>query len=421
MTLTQKSKSNLSNSLDQILTEVTTFSNDKEPNLIAPCCTIGVTDLKSNLYLNTKGISSLNEPDKKATNEKLYAFFSCTKAMTVMGALILYERGLLDLNKPVSTYFPEFSTIGVLEPNIVDKKTGKLLRPLKAPLTQVNAKHLITHTAGFSYGFLHPDYFTLITKGEKLDPINPTIEFFLTKTPLVHQPGSAWMYGHSIDWLGFIIEKICGKTLGEFLKQEIFDPIGMNSCTFHPKTFDNLNRIHFRKNDESLKVQRVNLSLDPILDLGGQGCYGTVGDYLKFLRVWLNLGFSPDSGKRILSKNTVEFAKRNHLPDNLNLEFIGLSHNFIDDDEPTKKTDGWTLTGHAYTSNDLPTGRPKGSIYWGGLANLSYWIDFENQIGGFYAVQVLPYMDEYNVEYIGKFESEVYNALKESKSTTARF
>ncbi|KAI3403406.2 hypothetical protein KGF56_003827 [Candida oxycetoniae] len=424
MRFTDDQVERLGGNIDKLLSEITSVNEHGQPPLVAPACTMGVTDNKKTVILKTKGVRNLNEPEP-ATSEDLYAFFSCTKSITVMGALILYERGLLELDIPITKYFPEMGNIGVLEPGILDKKTGEYLRPPKAPKTPITARHLITHTAGFSYGFIHPDYFTLITKGEKLDPIDPSMEFFFKKTPLVHEPGSAWMYGHSIDWLGFIIEKISGVKLSTFLKREVFDPIGMNSCTFQKKTFENLVRVHYRKQDESLKLQeRFSLSLDPKLDLGGQGCFGTVGDYLKFIRVWLNFGFSPDSGLRILSESTVKYAIRNHLPETINLEFIGLAHNFVDDDDDDddgkveKKLDGWTLTGNAYCSNDLPTGRPKGSIYWGGLANLSYWIDFKNQIGGFYAVQVLPYMDESNIEYIQKFESEVYKVVDENKNTS---
>ena len=118
-------------------------------------------------------------------------------------------------------------------------------------------------------------------------------------------------------------------------------------------------------------MKKLPLNLDPILDLGGQGCFGTVGDYLKFIRVWLNYGYSPDSNKRILKESTVKFAITNHIPEELEFEFIGLSHNLLDEDEyPDRKADGWTLTGAAYGLNDMPSGRPKGTNYWSGVANL---------------------------------------------------
>lgn len=415
MKFTKNQVSKLSNSLDGILTEITTFNPDSTPQIIAPGATLGVTDANSTVYLNSKGVKEINTNDP-VTNEDSYAFFSCTKSMTVMGALILYEQGKLDLDAPVSNYLPEIANIGVLEPGSVEKSTGKLTKPLTKPTTPITAKHLITHTAGFSYGFISPDYFALITKGERIDAINPPMEFFYKKTPLIHEPGTDWAYGHNTEWLGFVIERISGMKLGEFLSKVIYEPVGMTSCTFHKKDASDLVKIHFRKNDETLVLmKKLPLNLDPILDLGGQGCFGTVGDYLKFIRVWLNYGYSPDSNKRILKESTVKFAITNHIPEELEFEFIGLSHNLLDEDEyPDRKADGWTLTGAAYGLNDMPSGRPKGTNYWSGVANLFFWIDYQNGIGGFYGVQVLPFMDEYNVESYIKFETEVYKALKES-------
>ncbi|RCK59358.1 Acyltransferase mlcH [Candida viswanathii] len=415
MQFTKNQLAKLSDAADGILTEITTFNADATPQLIAPAATLGVTDSTSTVYLNSKGVKDIDDK-VPVTNNDSYAFFSCTKSMTVMGALILYEQGKLDLDAPVSKYLPEIADIGVLEPGTVEKSTGKLTKPLTTPTTPITSKHLITHTAGFSYGFISPDYFALITKGERIDAINPPMEFFYKKTPLIHEPGTDWAYGHNTDWLGFVIERISGLKLGEFLRVHIFEPVGMSSCTFHKKDASDLVKIHLRNNDETLvKMKKTPIHLDPILDLGGQGCFGTVGDYLKFIRVWLNYGLSPDTGARVLKESTVKYAVQNHLPEDLEFEFIGLSHNALDEEEhPERKCDGWTLAGTAFGLNDMPTGRPRGSIYWSGVANLFFWIDYKNGIGGFYAVQVLPFMDEYNVESYAKFETEVYKALEES-------
>ncbi|EMG47523.1 acmB Methyl acetate hydrolase [Candida maltosa Xu316] len=416
MKFTTKQTKNLSGSLDNLLTEITTFKSDSTPQVIAPCCTLGVTDVDSTVYLNSKGVRNIDEPTP-VTNNDTYAFFSCTKSMTSMAALILYEQGKLELDVPVAKYFPEIADIGVLEPGSVEKSTGKLLKPLTKPKTPITIRHLMTHTAGFSYGFISQDYFALITKGERIDAINPPMDFFYKKTPLIHEPGTDWAYGHNSEWLGFVIERVGGLKLGEFLRKFVFEPVGMESCTFHKKDYSNTARIHFRKSDETLVLlKKPPIVLDPILDLGGQGCYGTVSDYLKFIRVWLNYGISPDSGKRILNETTVKYAIRNHIPADLDFDFIGMSHNFIDEDEfPDRKKDGWTLTGTAYGSNDLPSGRPTGTNYWSGAASLFFWIDFKHRIGGFYAVQVLPFLDEYNLSSYQKFETEVYKALEESK------
>ncbi|EGW30677.1 uncharacterized protein SPAPADRAFT_142670 [Spathaspora passalidarum NRRL Y-27907] len=416
MKFTRNQLQQLKQKVDQIITDITTQKPGGSPELIAPGCVIGVTDVKETVYLNGGGIRNLEKPDSKINLDDMFGMFSCTKSLTVTGALILYERGKLDLEAPISNYVPEINDIGVLEEGIIDKKTGKYLKAPRKPKTPVTAKHLMMHLAGFSYGFLHPDYYTLITKGERMDAINPTKEWFTNKkTPLVHEPGTAFMYGHNTDWLGFVIEAISGMKLGEFLKRELFDPIGMTHCTFHMKDISNLVPVHYRNQDESLHVmKKFALNPDPILDLGGQGCFGTVGDYLKFIRLWLNYGKSPDTGARILNESTVSFALQNHFPPDIEMEFLGLSSNLADEYEQ----DGWTLTGNAITMNNLETGRPKGSIYWSGLANLYYWMDFENKIGGFFAVQIYPFLDEYVVESYRKFEKEVYNAVQGSKDET---
>lgn len=107
--------------LDGLLTEITTYKKDGEPPLVAPACTIGVTQKDKTVYLNTKGVTNLNT-NEPSTNDHVYALFSCTKSMTVMAALILYERGQLDLDAPVSKYFPEISTVGYLNQELLIKK-----------------------------------------------------------------------------------------------------------------------------------------------------------------------------------------------------------------------------------------------------------------------------------------------------------
>ncbi|RLV90891.1 Acyltransferase LovD [Spathaspora sp. JA1] len=413
MKLTRNQINQLRKSVDEIISDITTSKPGQTPELIAPGCVIGVTDEQSTIYLNGGGIKNLTKPESNIDINDVFGLFSCTKSLTITGALILYERGKLNLDIPISKYVPEIETIGVLEPGIIDKKTGTYLKPPRKPKTSITAKHLMMHLAGFSYGFLHPDYYTLITKGERMDAVNPTKDWFTNKkTPLVHEPGSAFMYGHNTDWLGFVIEAITGMKLGEFLEQELFKPIGMNNCTFHLRDLTKLVPTHYRNQDDSLSLmKKYALFPDPILDLGGQGCFGTVGDYLKFMRLWLNKGRSPDTGARVLNETTVEFALQNHFPPGIEIEFLGMSSNGEDEYEQ----DGWTLTGNAITMNDLPTGRPRGSIYWSGLANLYYWMDFENKIGGFFAVQILPFLDEYVVNSYQKFEKEVYNTVNGSK------
>lgn len=409
MTITRKELQPLKSKIDNLITKLTT--PDSKGTLTAPALCIGLSNDKETLYLNSNGIRSLEDPNSKIDNDAIFSYFSCTKSLTAMAILILYEQGKLSLDAPCHNYLPEIESIGVIEPGSVNK-SGEYTKPPRKPKAPVTVRHLLLHLSGFSYGFLNADYYKLITKGEKMDAINPPREFFsIKKTPLVHEPGSEFMYGHSYEWLGFIVQEVSGKRLGDFLKEYVFDPVGMTSCTFHVTDQSKLVRVHYRNTDDSLNLmKRFAIHPDPILDLGGQGCFGTVGDYLKFLRVWLNYGKSPDTGARILNESTVQWAIQNHLPSHVNVEFQGMLHNGDD----TFVQDSFSLTGNAINMNNLPTGRPKGCLYWSGLGNLYYWMDFKNKICALYAGQLLPFMDDYTFNGFTQFETYVYDAIKES-------
>lgn len=171
------------------------------------------------------------------------------------------------------------------------------------PLQEVTARHLALLTAGFSF-FRDADYRAL---GKNMDPAivyhDPNRDYFLTSAmPLLHEPGTKWVYGVNTDWLGFIIEKNTGMSLDKYVKKVNFDPIGMTSCTYKVKDITNVLRVHMRKSDSSLELYKHTNNYNPTIPRGGQGCYGSVPDFLKLCRVFLNDGYSPDSGFRFLRK-----------------------------------------------------------------------------------------------------------------------
>ncbi|KAK6465886.1 1,4-butanediol diacrylate esterase [Scheffersomyces coipomensis] len=408
-------KSSLSKEIDPFIKQLTVKKDgEKTPpinSLIA-----GITTDKETLYLNGYGTRNIKTEEPLDIDDR-FCFFSCSKSITAMAVLTLYEQGKFDLDTPVKNYLPLIGTIGLIEPDSVDDDDGSFVIPPKEPKNPVTARQLLLHTAGFSYVFLNYDYFKLHTlKNSHINAINVTKEYFSTeKTPLVHEPGTEWMYGHNIDWLGLVVEEITGKKLGEYIEEVIFKPIGMTSCTFHVKDDSNLIKLHMRRSDKSLKLTPLRVELDPEIDMGGQGVFGNVRDYLKFMRVWLNYGKSPDTGAQILKEETVKFAIKNHLPDEVEMEFPALSTKLLESDSDFIP-EGFTLSGNAYVSNDLPTGRSKESIYWSGMANLYYWIDFKNKLAGFYACQIFPFLDPICYDNYIKFETLAYKLLKNPNS-----
>lgn len=362
-------------------------------------------------YLGAKGVKHFDRM-KPIDESTLVAFFSCTKTITAMAVLQLYERGLIDLDKPAKEYLPLIGEIGLIDPGTVDDETGEFTVPPRPPKNDVTVRHLLLHTAGFAYVFTDPDYFNIVmNKHKDHHGANPSLRMFATDVmPLLFEPGTQWRYGHSSDWLGLLVEAVSGQRFSQYLQHNIFDPAGLLSFTFRIDDESRLLPMSMRTSDGGLrKLRRKPVPHKPPIDMGGQGCFGTVGDFLKFLRIWLNKGTCVDTGAVILSPATVEYAIQRHLPEGVSVELDTATSSHA---PPEFAPDDFTLAGCAYTMNDLPTGRPKGSLHWAGLASLYYWIDFENGIAGLYACQVLPYLDLRCLLGYIRFERAVYQLLR---------
>ncbi|CAH6721495.1 putative ML-236A carboxylate methylbutanoyltransferase Mlchp [[Candida] jaroonii] len=392
----------ISGKFDKLITNVTKSSGRKQPKV--PGVVVGLTNEKSTVYYDFKGVLDLKTKEP-VTKDTVFCYYSCTKAITALGLLTLVDQGKVNFDDEVRKFLPDIEKIWIVDKGTVDEKTGEFLKPPREPKTKVTIKHLLTQTAGFSYPFLNQEYgYLAFKKNPNLHSGNPTKELFsIDKMPLISEPGARFTYGHSIDWVGLVIENITGEKLGEYLKRAVFDKIGMKSCTFHMKTTENLIIVQRRTRSGELVNYSKSLILDPKIDMGGQGCFGTVEDYLKFIRMWLNYGFSPDSQVQIVNSDLAKYALKNHLPDGMTvtLDIPGLP------DLP----DGFSFCGMAVTGEDIATGRPKGTLYWSGLANLYYWIDFDNQIGGFWGSQVLPMADPQSLLGYFRMESAVYDVI----------
>jgi methyl acetate hydrolase len=145
--------------------------------------------------------------------------------------------------------------------------------------------------------------------------------------------------------------------------------------------------------------------------MGGHGLYGTVGDYMRFIRMWLNDGAGEHG--RVLKAETVRMAEKNHLGDKKVTPITGVIPSLCNDAEFFPgQSKSWALS---FMINDeqAPTGRPAGALGWAGLANLFYWIDRQNGVGGFWATQILPFGDP--TSFIGymNFETAFYQSLRQ--------
>jgi methyl acetate hydrolase len=387
---------------DAVLKGVVT-SDPRVPGVVAMA-----TDRKRNIYEGALGKRRLDQ-DADMTTDSVFAIFSTTKAITGTAVLQLVEDGKLDLDAPAKNYAPDIGTLQVIEG--FDDSGNPKLRPPKRDIT---TRMLMLHTAGFGYDFFNEHYNRLAN--EKGQPSVITASKKALMTPLLFDPGERWEYGSNIDWCGQIIEGITGKRLGDVCKERIFTPLGMNetSFTLTPAMRERLAGMHQRNADGSLTPLDFELPADPELHMGGHGLYATVGDYMRFIRMWLNDG-NGENG-RVLKAETVKMAVMNGLGDRKIKMLPGVIPSLSNDAEFFPGlSKSWAFT-FMVNDDEAPTGRPAGALGWAGLANLFYWIDRQNGFGGFWATQILPFGDPASFGGYVDFETAFYNSLRKAKA-----
>lgn len=393
----------LKENLDAILAGVTTGTS------IVPGVVAMVTDRDRDIYAGAAGSRRLG--DNAMSVDTVHAIFSTTKAIAGTAALQCVEEGLLDLDAPAADYAPAIGGLQVLEGFDADGQPR-----LRAPKSQVTTRQLLLHTGGFGYDFFNENYKRMAE--EHGQPSVVTCSRAALETPLLFDPGTKWEYGTNIDWAGQVVEGIRGKRLGEVLRERVFDPLGMDEIGF-TRTPDMKARtasVHARTEDGGLQPLDFALPDVPEVDCGGHGLYATVPEYMKFIRMWLNDGSAPN-GNRVLKPETVAWAVRNGLEAHQKVGMLpGVIPSLSNDAEFFPGLEkGWSFT---FMTNEetAPTGRPKGAIGWAGLANLFYWIDRDNGIGGFWATQILPFGDPVSFGGYLDFESAVYRAVAMQKA-----
>ena len=284
-----------------------------------------------------------------------------------------------------------------------------LTRPPKSAIT---VGQLLLHTAGFGYDFFNND---LIAYGKKKNiPSVATSSMASLRSVLLFDPGERWEYGSNIDWAGKVVEGVTGKRLGDVMHERIFAPLGMHDTSFEltPAMRALRATTHRRGEDGKLIANpQIEFPANPEQHMGGHGLYSTVGDYMKFSRMILNDGAAP-GGHHVLDPRTVRRMATNALGP-LKIKMLpgaipSLSHD-AEFFPGMPKSWGYTWM---INDEDAPTGRPAGELAWAGLANLYYWIDRKNGIGGFWATQILPFVDEVSVPGYLRFETTVYDYLR---------
>ena len=373
---------------------------DSVPGVVAM-----ITDRVGTIYEGAAGELSLGS-GKQMTLDAVFAIFSTTKAITGTAVLQCVEEGKLDLDAPARIYVPDIAELQVLE-----GFDGHGKPRLRAPRREITTRMLMLHTAGFGYDFLNENYRALVAEHGQSRATTASRASLMT--PLLFDPGERWEYGTSIDWCGQVVESIRDRRLGEVMRERIFGPLGMTEIGFSlsPAMRDRLACIHQRAVDGTLTpLPELQLPPDPEVDMGGHGLYASVGEYVKFIRMWLNDGTGQNG--QVLKPETVSAAVRGGLePHQRVTAFRTVVPALSNDSEffPGLRK-SWSYT-FMVNEEDAPTGRPAGALGWGGLANSFFWIDRKNGLGGYWATQILPFGDPVSFPSYLEFETAAYKTL----------
>ena len=300
------------------------------------------------------------------TTDTIFRIYSMTKPVVSVAIMQLVEKGKIQLDSPINDYIPEFRQLKVYA-------DGNYQTP-REPIT---LKHLLTHTAGFSYGWTdHPVDLAYKEINLLRNNIKGSDDFIkkVSKAPLIYHPGEKWHYSIATDLIGILIERISDMSLEAYLKENLFNPLGMNDTGFSlPLSKKNRFCTNYRNVNGQLKVEDSfknsrYYKVKPYHS-GGGGLVSTAEDYLKFAQMLLNEGTY--QGKRYLKKGTIDLMTQNHLLDTLEDPNDPWSEHSFELDDPYFGL-GFKLT----IVPDKRDGKPLTKQYsWNGAAGTEFWID----------------------------------------------
>ena len=330
-------------------------------------CGVAIAQHGKTIYEGYFGMAD-KENGRPVDADTTYRLYSMTKVITVTAGLILFERGAFLLNEPFYEYFPEYRDSKVVVPT---SQNHYELRKANNPILIRDAFGM---TCGLPYGGGNsPTGIAVRAYNEKLREKGKydIIDFVegLAEVPLAFEPGTRWVYGHGHELVAALIQRISGKTVGQFMQDEIFGPLGMEHTGYRWKGKDreNMAVMYRRGADGSMTpdfTRDANFAPDATFEGGGAGLYSTVRDYLRFTQMLANGGEL--DGVRIIGKNTIDLMRANRLNETQLKDFTfsyvegygyGLGVRVMMDQaagnsNSTPGEFGWTGVGGTWTSID---------------------------------------------------------------------
>ncbi len=386
----------LKNALDSLLSKGATPSVD---------CSVYIDHKEVFRYF--AGMKDI-EDGVKISGDELYIIFSMTKMLTCVSALQLFEKGLFGMDDPLSKYIEEFSTMYVADESYtgdsLSVQTGEALKQVteskiahkaKTPIT---IRHLFTMTAGFDYMMNSKAILKSIEDGK-----TTTIDIAkaLSKVVLKFEPGTRYQYGLCHDILGALIEILSGMKLGEYMKKNIFEPLGMRDTFFGVPKDERLSRFaslyHRKAMGEFIKLPTECIfNITKEHESGGGGLSSSTADYALFLDALASGGIGK-SGNRILSPSSVELMRCNQL-----------NERPLEDFEVTRKGYGYGFGVRTHISPERSGSlSPVGEFGWGGAAGAFSLVDPSRRLSFTY----FQHMHNWDLSLQGTLRDALYKSI----------
>lgn len=331
------------------------------------------------------------------TDDTLFRIYSMTKPITSAAVMMLVEEGKVALQDPVAKYLPEFKDVkvGVEKKGSSDRGTAsQATLDLVAPIAPMTVQDLLRHTAGLTYGFFGDGLVKKRYLEQNLmatDIDNKAFSEKLAKLPLIYQPGTTWEYSHATDVLGRLIEVASGKTLYTFLKERLFDPLGMKDTSFDVSDAPRQPRIaEPYPTDRSFGpgADFFDPRVKAVWESGGGGLMSTASDYMRFALMLLNGGTL--DGKRYLSPKSIQAMASNQIAPSA---------------APTPGP--YYIPGPGYgfglglAVRTEPGAAPflgsVGELNWNGAGGTSFWVDPAERLAVVYLMQAPSHRGRYRV------------------------
>ncbi|EAQ83745.1 hypothetical protein CHGG_10149 [Chaetomium globosum CBS 148.51] len=368
------------------------------------------------IYQGSAGRTRVDPSSPPFQTDSITWVTSMTKLVTTACLMHLVSRGLVTLDEDLRPRVPELAALPILKGFAPDGEGGEkdsgapLLEPNTHPIT---LRQLLTHTAGLGTNPGDPDLMRWAAWAGVTDNVaSCTIAGWAT--PLKFAPGAGWYYGTGPDWAGQTLERVTGVSLGEYLREWVLEPLGMDGTGFFRGRVvgegkkDRFVPISERDGETGELSERAEMfPAEPQYEAGGAGLYTCAGDYAKVMQAVLK-GLD---GEGILKKEVVDEMFRPQLDETQRAWLRGILWEFGSGAELPEDTPVDYGIGGTINMEDVEGKRRKGSMMWSGMCNSRWWIDRETGIGAAMFVNVFPYKDPNVLKMYDELERAVYAEL----------